>query len=156
MSYLLRRLGATLGLAALLQGCGGNVDVDVADPGPLPQGIFGTVTRSTGDFMCCPGNGKVEPIAVPVHIIRGEVAYVNEASPSLADLPEEISVQSGADGTYGAGLPPGTYTTFVEIDGELWWNHYQGTPTSNIYLPTEVVAGVFSRRDIDDNSGASY
>jgi hypothetical protein len=154
---LLWRFAAALGLASLLQGCGGNLDVDASATEPLAQGIFGTVTRSTGDFMCCPVTGKIERISVPVHIIRGRIAYENGKSPPpLADLPLEISVQSGADGMYGAGLTPGTYTAFAEIDGELYLNDYSTAPPQETYLFAEVVAGAFSKIDIDDNSGASY
>ena len=159
MSHPLRRLAPILGLAALLQGCGRNVDVDVAEPEPLPQGIVGTVTKATGDFMCCPSTGKVAPLSVPVHVIRGKVAYESgKPPPALADLPVEISVHSDEDGLYGAGLAPGTYTTFAEIDGELYRNDYTGgsTPSLEIYFPTEVVAGAFTRADIEDSSEATY
>jgi hypothetical protein len=158
MSHLLLwRFAAALGLAALVQGCDPNVSVDPSATEPLAQGIFGTVTRSTGDFMCCPVTGKIARIAVPVHIIRGRIVYESGKSPPpLADLPLEISVQSGADGMYGAGLTPGTYTAFAEIDGELYLNDYSTAPPQETYNFTEVVAGAFAKADIDDNSGASY
>jgi hypothetical protein len=115
------------------------------------------VTRSTGDFFCCPSHGTTEPIAVPVHIIRGTVPFENgKPPPALADLPVEISVQSTIEGTYAAGLLPGTYTVFIEVDGELYRNCYSDATTPDSYCPTEVVAGVFTKASIDDNDGATY
>lgn len=158
MRYLLC-LAPLLGFAVLLSACGGKVVVDGTDPAaePLTQGIVGTVTRSTGDFMCCPSTGKVEPIAVPVHIIRGLVVHINGASPPpLAGLPVELTVQSGADGKYDAGLVPGTYTVFAEIDGELYHNCTSTAQPEETYCPTEVVADEFAKTDIDDSSDATF
>jgi hypothetical protein len=144
-SLLLRILVATA-----LTACGGVYTSDSSQA--FPQGISGTITKSVGDFQCCPITGKTYPLSVPVHVVRGKVPLISyQAPPHLADLDVVVTVQSDSDGRFGVGLPPGIYTAFVEIDGALFLNCSEGAdPTTYCWYAVE--SGKFVEIEINDNS----
>jgi hypothetical protein len=159
MKRLIHCVANTAALLLLSISCGSNTSLDHGESSrePLAQGVFGHVIKWVGDFQCCPSTAKSYPLSVPVHVVAGTVPYINtEGPPSIADLPVVISVISLPDGTFGAGLDPGTYTLFAEIDGLLYLNSFTSQDNADIYSTVEVKPGSFATFDIQDTSESTF
>lgn len=148
---------ASLAALAALAACGGS-SPPPSPPSPpgLPttgaEGIRGTVSILTGDFMPPAPSGAATPAAgAPVHVFAGAMKPV--AAIDRGDAAYRGTLTTGADGTYQAALPPGTYTVVTEHDGAPYLNCFGGDGT---WCTIAVTAGQWTQVDITDNSGATY
>jgi hypothetical protein len=127
---------------------------------PVPsgaQGVDGEVDRLVGDFQPCVApcstSGTTTPLAVPVHVFRGEHRVVTTLDPHDATLLR--SVVADANGFYQVELDPGVYTVVAEIGGQLFSNELSGT-TADAWATVTVSLGAWTEHPIDDTRNAAF
>ena len=153
---------ASLAPLILLSACGGS-SPPASSPGNTgsppgltaegPEGIRGTVTILTGDFMPPgPPSGTAAPAAnAPVHVFAGTlqpVAAIDPAAPAYRG-----TVMTDAEGRFQIALPAGTYTLVTEHDGAPYLNCQDG---DGAWCATTISAGTWAELAIVDNAGATY
>lgn len=133
-------LGLTL-LATLLNGCTPypinpmNSVVTQPNPtAPITQGLYGQVTRLSGNHM--PGNaptstsGGTEAVQTTVWIFAGRLAGHGSATWPVVDAAQHPGlmrqVESDPSGHYSVALPPGEYTVLAQYGDDLYLNLFQG------------------------------
>jgi len=125
-----------------------------SDEARAAQGVRGRVLKLTGNHMPGPGiggGGATKPLAVPVHVFKGQLKPIDKPDP---DHPQLVKiVKSNTQGKFVAGLEPGEYTVVAEIDGKLYLNLQTG---SGHWHPVTVKPDTWTRFNIEDTSDAAF
>jgi hypothetical protein len=124
----------------------------------IKQGVKGQIHFQSGNFMPGPDakGGKTEPVQRRVFIFP--VFRVVGAMPggfldsSLAPAPV-FKGPSCPDGTFGAALPPGSYSVMVMEKGRLYANGMDGMGNVN---PVEIMPGKITEITLNINYQAVY
>ena len=122
--------------------------------------LTGKVIKETGNRMASRGEatGKSTPLdEVKVYIFKGKVESGLSSgelkTPDLKDPRVVDVVQTNAEGVYHAKLPAGTYTLFIEKNGQLYNNVFD---RSGNFDSIEVKTGERSEGNIKDTSEAYF
>lgn len=153
---------ASLASLVLVAACGAsspspsspsNTDAPPALPTTGPEGLRGTITILTGDFMPPgPSTGGAAPSAsAPVHVFAGTLKPITAIDPAAPAYRGKAITD--ASGRYQVALPPGVYTVLIESGGVPYRNCYDGDGT---WCTFTVTAGQWTDADVEDNSGATY
>jgi hypothetical protein len=127
----------------------------------LSQGVKGTVLWLEGNFMPGPGttSGLTEPVSREVRfyepVTAADIVVATGRSSTLYETINGVlvaSVTSAQDGSFEVGLPPGTYSVFVEDEGDWFCNAASAAGE----CPVTVTAGAFANYVIRIDYAASY
>jgi hypothetical protein len=118
----------------------------------IETGMFGTVTKWTGDFMPVTPDGSIEPMQYPIRIHEAYVVNFDSTSgdytpysPILTEVPTPLMTEVTPDemGFYQAELPPGDYSAFAVIGEDSLFpvQAYTFSPMGTVYMPGVINEG---------------